>query len=323
MRYCLLTNLPETKDSEFTWRDFQAKNNNELVAILGNFVNRALVLTQKHFGNKVPPRGTLSEVDKEALAKLKELPSKVANSIESFRFREATAHMMDLARTGNKYLADTEPWKLAKNDLVTMGTVLNIGLHFAANLSIVMEPFLPFSAERLRKMLNQSKGKWAEAGSGRLLPESHTLGSSHLLFEKIEDDVIQSQVDKLKKKKKSVENTQPTVKPFKPEASFDDFSKLDIRIGQVEHAERVEKSRRLLKLRVTLGSAVRTIMSGIGEHHTPESLVGKQVTVIANLAPRKIMGVESQGLILTAEDHDGTLKILQPGAPVAPGSTIS
>jgi methionyl-tRNA synthetase len=323
LRYCLLTNLPETKDSEFTWKDFQAKNNNELVAILGNFVNRALVLTQKHFDNKVPLRGALNETDKKALDEIKALPSRVGEAIEGFRFREATAAMMDLARTGNKYLADTEPWKLAKSDPGRMGTVLNIGLQVAANLSIVAEPFLPFSAARLRKMLNQPRGNWTQAGADNLLPPGHGLGEAHLLFQKIEDDVIRLQIDKLNKKKNAVENPQPTAKPFKPEVTIDDFSRLDIRIGQVTEAERVEKSKKLLKLRVNVGAEVRTILSGIGEHHSPESLLGKQVTLVANLAPRKIMGIESQGMILTAEDHDGSLKMLQPGGPVSPGSTIS
>jgi methionyl-tRNA synthetase len=323
LRYCLLTNLPETKDSEFTWKDFQAKNNNELVAILGNFVNRALVLTQKHFDNKVPVRGALNETDRKALGEIKAFPSRVGEAIEGFRFREATAAMMDLARTGNKYLADTEPWKLAKSDPGRMGTVLNIGLQVAANLSIVAEPFLPFSTARLRKMLNQPRGNWTQAGADNLLPPGHGLGEAHLLFQKIEDDVIRLQIDKLNKKKNAVENPQPTVKPFKPEVTIDDFSRLDIRIGQVTEAERVEKSKKLLKLRVNVGAEVRTIMSGIGEHHSPESLVGKQVTLVANLAPRKIMGIESQGMILTAEDHDGSLKMLQPGGPVSPGSTIS
>jgi methionyl-tRNA synthetase len=323
LRYCLLTNLPETKDSEFTWKDFQAKNNNELVAILGNFVNRALVLTQKHFDNKVPVRGALNGTDRKALDEIKAFPSRIGEAIEGFRFREATAAMMDLARAGNKYLADTEPWKLAKSDPGRMGTVLNIGLQVAANLSIVAEPFIPFSAARLRKMLNQPKGNWTQAGAGNLLPPGHGLGEAHLLFQKIEDDVIGFQIDKLNKKKNAVENPHPNVKPFKPEVTFDDFSRLDIRIGQVTEAERVEKSKKLLKLRVNVGAEVRTILSGIGEHHSPESLLGKQVTLVANLAPRKIMGIESQGMILTAEDHDGTLKMLQPGGPVSPGSTIS
>jgi methionyl-tRNA synthetase len=204
-----------------------------------------------------------------------------------------------------------------------MGTVLNIGLQVAANLSIVAEPFLPFSTARLRKMLNQPRGNWTQAGADNLLPPGHGLGEAHLLFQKIEDDVIRLQIDKLNKKKNAVENPQPAVKPFKPEVTFDDFSRLDIRIGQVTEAERVEKSKKLLKLRVNVGAEVRTIMSGIGEHHSPESLVGKQVTLVANLAPRKIMGIESQGMILTAEDHDGSLKMLQPGGPVSPGSTIS
>jgi methionyl-tRNA synthetase len=323
LRYAMLTNLPEAKDSEFTWKDFQAKNNNELVAIFGNFVNRALVLTQKYFENKVPARGDLQEVDVKAFGSLKAFPGLIETSIEQYRFREATAHMMDLARLGNKYLAETEPWKLAKTDLPRVGTILNIALQIAANLAVVCEPFLPFTSRKLKDMLILSDLKWVNAGSGDLLKDGQALGEAKLLFEKIEDDVIEVQIKKLMDTKKEVELASQPVTPSKPEITFDDFSKMDIRIGKIVEAEKVEKSKKLLKLKVDTGIDVRTVMSGIAEHFTPESVVGKQVTLLVNLAPRKIMGVDSQGMILMAEDKDGKLKLLQPSEVVTPGSTVS
>jgi methionyl-tRNA synthetase len=323
LRYALLTNLPETKDSEFTWKDFQAKNNNELVAIFGNFVNRALVLTQKYFDNKVPARSTLTEVDQRILTELKEFPLKIATSIEAYRFREATAHVIDLARLGNKYLAETEPWKLAKTDLSRVETILNISLQIAANLSIVVEPFLPFTATKLREMLCFNQLNWSRAGSPDLLPTAHSLAASTLLFEKIEDEVIEKQIQKLLQSKKEMELSTQPVTPSKPEISFDDFSKMDIRVGTIIAAERVEKSKKLLKLQVDTGIDKRTVMSGIAEHFTPDQVIGKQVTILVNLAPRKIMGVESQGMILMAEDKEGKLRLLQPNEEVSAGSTVS
>ncbi|MFN7435347.1 MAG: methionine--tRNA ligase [Bacteroidota bacterium] len=323
LRYALLTNLPETKDSEFTWKDFQAKNNNELVAIFGNFVNRALVLTQKYFDNKVPALGVLSETDSKVLAELKEFPSRIGQSLESYRFREATAGLMDLARLGNKYLAETEPWKLAKTDMARMGTILNVALQIAANLSIVAEPFLPFSATKLREMLQQSAGNWAQAGDSKLLTVGHSLGAPTLLFEKIEDEVINAQIKKLNDNKKAMELANQPAEPAKPEISFDDFQKMDIRVGTILQAERVEKSKKLLKLQVDTGIDTRTVMSGIAEHFSPEEVTGKQVTILVNLAPRKIMGVESQGMILMAADKDGKLRLLQPNEGVSPGATVS
>jgi methionyl-tRNA synthetase len=326
LRYALLTNLPEAKDSEFTWKDYQAKNNNELVAIFGNFVNRALVLTQKHFENKVPPKGKLTLAEEKALKELKDFPSRIGQSIETYKFREATAHLMDLARTGNKYLADTEPWKLVKTDLARVGTILNVALQMAANLSIVAEPFLPFSAQKLREMLHLGKLDWPESGPG-LLPEGHQLGSPQLLFEKIEDEVIEKQMKKLidtrNKMEKTANEKDLVLKAIKPEITFEDFSKMDIRIGTVLEAEKVEKSKKLLKLKVDTGVDTRTVMSGIAEHYSTAELVGKQVSLIANLAPRKIMGVESQGMILMAEDADGKLRLIQPGEKVAPGSAVN
>ena len=323
LRYALLTNLPETKDSEFTWKDFQAKNNNELVAIFGNFVNRALVLTQKYFDNKVPALGVLSETDSKVLAELKEFPSRIGQSLESYRFREATAGLMDLARLGNKYLAETEPWKLAKTDMARVGTILNVALQIAANLSIVAEPFLPFSATKLREMLQQSAGNWAQAGNSKLLTVGHSLGAPTLLFEKIEDEVINAQIKKLNDNKKAMELANQPAEPAKPEISFDDFQKMDIRVGTILQAERVEKSKKLLKLQVDTGIDTRTVMSGIAEHFSPEEVTGKQVTILVNLAPRKIMGVESQGMILMAADKDGKLRLLQPNEGVSPGATVS
>ncbi len=331
LRYALLTNLPETKDSEFTWKDFQAKNNNELVAIFGNFVNRALVLTQKYFGNQVPAPGVFTATDDKVLAELKAFPSRIGSSLENYRFREATAHLMDLARTGNKYLAETEPWKLAKSDMPRVGSILNIALQIAANMAIVAEPFLPFTARKLRDMLQQQPGHWAQAGSATLLDFGHKLGTPGLLFEKIDDTVIEAQIKKLNDSKKSMEPaSQPgqtesatPVPPAKPAISFDDFQKMDIRVGTVTKAEPVEKSKKLLKLQVDTGIDTRTVMSGIAEHFTPEGIVGKQVTLLVNLAPRKIMGVESQGMILMAADKDGTLRLLQPNEKVSAGATVS
>ncbi|HRE66342.1 MAG TPA: methionine--tRNA ligase [Cyclobacteriaceae bacterium] len=323
LRYALLTNLPEAKDSEFTWKDFQAKNNNELVAILGNFVNRAVVLTQKYFDNKVPSQKVLTEVDKKALEELELYPSKIASSIEAFRFREATANLMDLARVGNKYLAETEPWKLAKTDMDRVGTILNIALQIAASLAIVTEPFLPFTSRKLKNMLGVSDLAWSDAGNGALLKAGAALNEAPLLFEKIEDERIEIQIKKLIDKKRAVEVAQQPAEPAKAEISFDDFSKMDIRIGKILKAERVEKSKKLLKLQVDTGIDVRTVMSGIAEHFAPEVVIGKQVTILVNLAPRKIMGVESQGMILMAADKDGSLKMLSPSGEVVPGSQVS
>lgn len=323
LRYALLTNLPEAKDSEFTWKDFQAKNNNELVAILGNFINRAVVLTQKYFDNKVPAQKNLQAVDKKALEELSQYPAKIAASIETFRFREATANLMDLARVGNKYLAETEPWKLAKTDLDRVGTILNIALQIAASLAVVCEPFLPFTARKLKDMLGVGELPWEQAGQPDLLRAGSALYDAPLLFEKIEDAVIEAQIKKLLDTKRTMELASQPAAPAKTEISFDDFSKLDVRIGTILKAERVDKSKKLLKLQVDTGLDVRTVMSGIAEHFSPDQVVGKQVTILVNLAPRKIMGVESQGMILMATDKDGSLKLISPGEQVSPGSVIS
>jgi methionyl-tRNA synthetase len=281
------------------------------------------VLTQKFFDNQVPAQGELQEIDIKVIEDLKQFPSRISNSIEAYRFREATANLMDLARLGNKYLAETEPWKLAKTDLLRVGTILNIALQIAANLSIVAEPFLPFSASKLKAMLNMGNTQWQQAGTVELLPSGHWLGTSSLLFEKIEDDVIELQIRKLYDTKKQMELASQPAVPAKPEVSFDEFSKMDIRIGKILKAERVEKSKKLLRLQVDTGIDTRTVMSGIAEHFTPEEIIGKQVTILVNLAPRKIMGVESQGMILMASDKDGSLKMLSPGSETSPGSVIS
>lgn len=323
LRYTLLTIMPEAKDSEFTWKDFQSKNNNELVAIFGNFVNRALVLTQKYFENKLPARGALTEVDEKLIAEVGQFPARIAAAIEAYKFREATALLMDLARTGNKYLAETEPWKLAAHDLPRVGTILNLALQVSANLSVLCEPFLPFTAGKLRGMLALKPLAWADAGTVDLLPEGHSLGVAHLLFEKIENPVIDAQIQKLMNTKAPEQPAAAPVKPLKPEVTIDDFGKLDIRVGKVIAAEKMEKSNKLLKLTVNSGLDTRTILSGIAPYYTPEEMVGKQVVFIANLAPRKMMGLESQGMILTASDGEGNVKLLQPAAEVTPGATIS
>lgn len=323
LRYALLTNLPESKDSEFTWKDFQAKNNNELVAILGNFVNRAMVLTQKNFEGKVPALGALTEVEKAVLENLAAWPAKIAASLEGYKFREATALMMDLARLGNKYLADTEPWKLIKTDKERAGTVLNIAIQLAANLSILAKPFLPFTAAKLGQLLTFSPKGWPEAGRADLIPSGHALASPELLFQLIDDEAIVKQLQKLNDKKVKAEQGATPAKPAKPEVTYDQFSTMDIRVGTVLNAERMEKSKKLLKLQVETGVGIRTILSGIAEHYAPEDIIGKQVTLLLNLAPRKIMGIPSEGMILMAEDKDGTLRLIQPTKEVAPGSSVS
>jgi len=323
LRYALLTNLPETKDSEFTWKDYQSKNNNELVAIFGNFVNRAMVLTHKYFEGKVPAQGALDELDKNVVKALGEFPSRIGAAIENYKFREATANLMDLARLGNKYLADTEPWKLAKTDMERVGTILNLSLQIAANLAVLSAPFLPFSAEKLKKIIKLNAFNWDETGAVDLLKDGHQLNTAELLFEKIEDEVMTTQITRLNENKKKMELQNQSAEPAKAEITFDDFSKMDIRIGKVVAAEKVEKSKKLLKMQVDTGIDTRTVLSGIAEHYTPEEMVGKQVTILVNLAPRKIMGVESQGMILMAEDKDGSLKLISTPDPVSPGSTIS
>lgn len=325
LRYTLCANAPETKDNDFTWKDFQAKNNNELVAILGNFINRAVVLTHKYFDGKVPPRYDIFKIDEKVIEELRNSPNAIGKPLENFKFREALQQMMEVARIGNKYLAETEPWKLIKDNKERTGTILNIGLQIAANLSILIEPFLPYTSNKLLDMLNISARNWDEAGSVDLLDSGHEIKQAQLLFEKIEDSTVEEQVNKLEKSKAVNEQEQnDSFTPLKPEIVYDDFAKLDIRVGEVKAAEKMPKSNKLLKLTIDLGEEKqRTILSGVANYFSPEELIGKQVCVVANLAPRKMMGIDSEGMVLMAEDHDGNLRLISPGEKVKPGSGIS
>ena len=323
LRYALSANMPESKDNDFTWKDFQTKNNSELVAIYGNFVNRAVVLTHKFFEGKVPVQGELTDYDKETIAALAEFPKKIGDSIDNYRFREGLANMMDLARLGNKYLAETEPWKVIKENPARVETIMNIALQIAANLAILSEPFLPFTAEKLRNQLGLNETTWNETGGANLLPVGTLIGESSLLFEKIEDDVIEKQVKKLQESKRMNELENAKVPALKENIQFDDFAKLDIRIGTILEAEKLPKSDKLLKFLIDDGFEKRVILSGIAKHYSPEDMIGKQVTFIANLAPRKMMGIESNGMILMAEDRDGSLALLQPNKQVWNGGTVS
>ncbi|WP_026235696.1 methionine--tRNA ligase [Echinicola pacifica] len=323
LRYVLTANAPETKDNDFTWKDYQERNNSELVAIYGNFVNRAVVLTHKYFDGAVPACGELSMFDDETLAELKAFPDKIAASIEKYRFREALSFVMDFARLGNKYLADTEPWKTIKTDKERTGTVLNIALNIAANLAVVSEPFLPFTSSKLSSMLGTEGLRWADAGQADLLKAGMKIQPGELLFEKIEDETVEQQVNKLLDTKKANEAAAATVPPVKDTISFDDFTKLDLRVVTVLEAEKLKKSKKLIKLLVDTGLEKRTVLSGIAEHFDAADLIGKQVTMLINLAPRKMMGIDSEGMILMAEDKDGSLKLLKPSDDTAPGSSIS
>ena len=319
----LTANAPETKDNDFTWKDFQARNNNELVAVYGNFVNRALQLTKKYFDGVVPAAGELNNYDRETLKEFADVKEEVEKLLDVFKFRDAQKEAMNLARIGNKYLADTEPWKLAKTDMPRVATILNISLQLVANLAIAFEPFLPFSSEKLRKMLNMDSFDWAELGHTDLLPAGHQLATPELLFEKIEDDVIQAQVDKLLATKKANEAAGYKANPVKPVISFEDFEKLDIRVGTVLECEAVPKMKKLLKFKIADGLENRTIVSGIAQHYQPEELVGKQVLFIANLAPRQFKnGLVSEGMILSAENYDGSLAVTSLLREVKPGSEV-
>ena len=323
LRYVLCANAPETKDNDFTWKDYQARNNNELVAVFGNFVNRAMVLTQKYYEGKVPQRNDLFDIDEVAIAELAKFPGRIADSIEQFRFREALATFMDLARLGNKYLADTEPWKLIKTNEPRVATIMNVALQIVASLAVVGEPFLPFTAAKIRAMLNIPAFAWSEAGSLDLLSAGSQLEKPVLLFEKIEDEVIEQQVNKLLETKKENELASLSVPAPKTEISFDDFTKMDLRVGTITDAHKVKKSKKLLQLTVEAGLDTRTIVSGIAESYEPEQVVGKQVCFLANLAPRNIMGIESKGMILMAEDKDGKLAFLQPDKKIWNGGSVS
>lgn len=322
LKYVLTANAPETKDNDFTWKDFQNRNNNELVAVLGNFVNRALVLTNKYYDGEVPERGELSDYDRETLSQIAAIKAEVEKSLDSFRIREALKNAMDLARLGNKYLADEEPWKVVKTDPDRVKTIMNICLQITANLTICLEPFLPFSMEKLRGFLNVDKMGWEKLGDTDLLPAGHRVNKPELLFEKIEDSAIDAQLKKLADAKKANEMAEAKAAPAKENIEFDDFMKMDIRVGRVVACEKVAKTKKLLKLTVDTGIDTRTVVSGIAEYYTPEELVGKQVSILVNLAPKKLRGIESQGMILCAENADGTLSIVSPDKEVKPGSEV-
>ena len=323
LRYVLTANAPETKDNNFTWKDFQERNNSELVAIYGNFVNRALQLTKKYWGGVVPACGELQEVDEKAIAEFKDVKEKVEQYLNVFKFREAQKEAMNLARIGNRYITECEPWKVWKTDPKRVETILNISLQLVANLAIAFEPFLPFSSEKLRKMINMPYFEWTQLGSTDLLKAGTQLGEPELLFEKIEDEVIERQLQKLADTKKANEEASYQAAPIKPEVSFDDFEKLDIRVGHILNCEKVKKSKKLLKFTIDDGSGVeRTICSGIAAYYEPEQLIGKDVLFVANFAPRKMMGIESQGMILSAVNFDGSLNVTSLLGKVKPGSQV-
>ena len=324
LRYVLCANAPETKDNDFTWKDFQARNNSELVAVLGNFVNRALVLTKKYYNGIIPERGELTEYDEATIEELQKIKASLERNIEHYHFREALKDAMAYSRIGNKYLADTEPWKVVKTDPERVKTILNIALQITANTAIAIEPFMPFSAEKMLKMLAVDKFGWEQLGSMELLAAGHTIGEAELLFEKIEDDVIQAQLDKLaaSRQAKLAAEAAQNITEQKAEVSFDDFQKMDIRVSTILAAEKVAKTKKLLKLTIDTGIDKRTIVSGIAEYYTPEQLVGRQVLVLANLAPREIKGIESRGMILMAEDALGRLVLVQPEDKTMSGAMI-
>jgi len=323
LRYVLTANAPETKDNDFTWKDFQARNNNELVAIFGNFVNRALVLTHKYFEGKVPKNYGLEPVDEELISTLKGYPDKISQSIEKYRFRESLALMMDFARTGNKYLAETEPWKTIKTDQERTSTILNIAINIVANLSILSQPFLPFTAEKIKNMLGLGSLNWDDAGTMDLAKEGDTIEKADLLFQKIEDNTVEAQIQKLLDSKKRNEAAKYRATPMKDTVSFDDFVKLDLRVVTIIEAMKVKKSKKLLQLKVDTGIGIKTVLSGVAEQFQPEDLVGRQVAMLLNLATKKMAGIDSEGMILMAEDSEGKLKLLSPHEPTNPGSSIS
>jgi methionyl-tRNA synthetase len=322
LRYTLCANAPETKDNDFTWKDFQARNNNELVAILGNFVNRTLVLTNNYYGGKVPERANTDSNDEFVLNEIKHVKENVENCLETYRFREALKEAMNLARLGNKYLADAEPWKVIKTDPERVKTIMNIALQITANLTIICEPFLPFSMGKLRKLINLNELKWENAGKSDLLVPDHLINKPELLFEKIEDEEITRQVDKLLATKKANMETAADTSPGKEPVTFDDFTKIDIRTATILEAEKVPKTIKLLKLKIDTGIDIRTIVSGIAEYYEPEAIIGKQISIVANLEPREIKGIESKGMILMAEDKNGKLVMVAPVNKVSNGSMI-
>mgnify|MGYP001354031398 FL=1 len=323
LRYVLTANAPETKDNNFTWKDFQDRNNNELVAVYGNFVNRALQLTKKYFNGVVPECGELQEVDLKTIEEFKDVKQKVEALLDTFKFRDAQKEAMNLARIGNKYITDCEPWHVAKTDMERVKTILYLSLQLVANLEIAFEPFLPFSSARLREMLNITDTDWAQLGSTELLKPGHQLGTPALLFEKIEDEAINAQLQKLEDTKKANEAANYVAAPIKENVDFDTFEKLDIRVGHIKDCQKVKKSKKLLQFTIDDGSGVdRTILSGIAAYYEPEQLIGKDVLFVANFAPRKMMGIESQGMILSAVNFDGTLNVTTVTGNVKPGSQV-
>ncbi|WP_302813780.1 methionine--tRNA ligase [Leyella stercorea] len=323
LRYVLTANAPETKDNNFTWKDFQDRNNNELVAVYGNFVNRALQLTKKYFNGVVPECGELQEVDLKTIEEFKDVKQKVEALLDTFKFRDAQKEAMNLARIGNKYITDCEPWHVAKTDMERVKTILYLSLQLVANLEIAFEPFLPFSSARLREMLNVTDTDWAQLGSTELLKPGHQLGTPALLFEKIEDEAINAQLQKLEDTKKANEAANYVAAPIKENVDFDTFEKLDIRVGHIKDCQKVKKSKKLLQFTIDDGSGVdRTILSGIAAYYEPEQLIGKDVLFVANFAPRKMMGIESQGMILSAVNFDGTLNVTTVTGSVKPGSQV-
>lgn len=322
LRYVLTANAPETKDNDFTWRDFQSRNNSELVAILGNFVNRAVVLTHKYFNGVVPAANTLEAIDNDAIRELAEIKDALTTNLETFHFREALKDAMNIARLGNKYLQETEPWKVAKTDMERVATILNVALQICGNIAVAFEPFLPFMAEKLSGMLHLENMKWEDLGRADIIAAGTQLGQAELLFEKIEDDVIQAQLDRLARIKKENELKNWKPEPQQPDVPFDDFMKVDIRVGTVKECSRVPKADKLLQFLIDDGMEQRTIVSGIAKYYAPEDLVGKQVCFVANFAPRKLKGVTSQGMILSAQNADGSLVVIGPTGAVVPGAQV-
>ena len=322
LRYVLTANAPETKDNDFSWKDFQARNNNELVAIYGNFVNRSMVLAHKFFKGQVPHPADFDDFDNETLCSISTIVKDVEKAIENFKFREAMKEAMNLARLGNKYLADSEPWKLINTDEQKTATILYVALQITANLAILMDPFLPFSSEKLRKMLNMNGIDWDLCGQKEILEPGHIIKTPHLLFDKVEDDVIQKQLDRLDRIKRENEAALNPKNPTKPNISYDEFSKMDIRIGTILEAESVPKTKKLLKLKIDTGIDKRIVVSGIAEHYQPEDIIGKQVCVLVNLEPRNLKGIESQGMILMAEDSDHKLVFVQPAQKICSGAEV-
>ena len=322
MRYVLCSNAPETKDNDFTWKDFQARNNNELVAIFGNFVNRTMVLTQKYFEGKVPPVNRLTEADHILIEEIGKFPSSIGKSLDNYRFREALNEMMNLARLGNKYLADNEPWKLIHDDPERVQNVMNLSLQICANLSILCEPFLPFTAIKLREMLNLPLLKWKDAGMVDLLKAGWQLNKSDFLFEKIEDDIIQQQIQKLLDTKQENSGEFIKLSPVKESINYEAFARMDIRVGTILEACKVPKTKKLLQLKIDTGVDIRTVVSGIAEDYDPENIIGQQVSVLLNLEPRNIKGIESSGMILMAENREGKLCFVSPADPFSNGSEI-